>query len=213
MATVQDHPTDVSEALRFLARHQACADSLPWAGQFHTLEELWQHCPNPDWLLWGLKYTSFQDPMAMRRWACRCVRRVWDWIGNDTSRHALEVAERFTRNEASPQELTAAWQEAAGHVGGPWPSAPIAWATRAGAEAAGERVLLAAKAAAEAAAWHQPEHYAGAWAAVRAAQADLLREVIGAEGIAAVIADWRKASEDPSCGPLTLEVSRPERGR
>ena len=60
--------------------------------------------------------------------------------------------------------------------------------------------MLAAKAAAEAAAWHQPERYAGAWAAVRAAQADLLREVIGAEAIAAVFADWRKTSEEaPSC--------------
>ena len=200
MATVPYALGCPSEAARFLARHQACADSLPWANQFTTLEELWQHCPNPDWLLWGLKYLSFQDPMAMRRWACRCVRRVWDWIGNDTSKHALEVAERFTRYEVSPDELTAAWQEAAAHVGGPWPSAAVAWATRAGAETAGERVLLAAKAAAEAAAWHQPERYAGAWAAVRAAQADLLREVIGAEGIAAVIADWRKTSEEaPSC--------------
>jgi len=200
MATVQDHPTDVSEVSRYLVRHQACADSLPWAGQFTTLEELWQHCPNPDWLLWGLKYTSFQDQLALRRWACRCVRRVWDWIGNDTSRRALEVAERFTRYEVSPDELTAAWQAAAAHVGGPWPSAAVAWATRAGAEVAGERVLLAAKAAAEAAAWHQPQHYAGAWAAVRAAQADLLREVIGAEAIAAVFADWRKTSEEaPSC--------------
>jgi len=200
MATIAYPAGCFSEASRFLARHQACADSWPWAGQFTTLEELWQHCPNPDWLLWGLKYTSFQDPMALRRWACHCVRQVWDLIGNDTSKRALEAAERFTRNEVSAQELTAAWQEAAAHVGGPWPSAAVAWATRAGAEVAGERVLLAAKAAAEAAAWHQPQHYAAAWAAVRAVQADLLREVIGPEGIAAVIADWRKTSEEaPSC--------------
>jgi len=57
---------------------------------------------------------------------------------------------------------------------------------------------VGAKATAEAGAWHQPQHDAEAWAAVRAAQVDLLREVIGAEGIAAVIADWRKTSEETS---------------
>ena len=87
----------------------------------------------------------------LRLWGCWCVRQVWHLLTDERSRRAIEIAERFARGEASPEELDAA-----------------SAAARAAASAA-------ASAAARAAAW------AAASAAASAAEADKARKATNAQ--------------------------------
>jgi hypothetical protein len=48
------------------------------------------------------------DEPTRLRFACACCRRVWHWMEDARSRHAVEVAERFVLEEAERDELLAA---------------------------------------------------------------------------------------------------------
>jgi hypothetical protein len=127
--------------------------------------------------LWAFRAVADECSQAMdelsRRFACRCVRETriddertcWDLLGDDRSRTAVEVAERFAAGEATDDELTAtkdeAWAASRDAVG----DADAAWAAaRAAAWAISRNPALDA---AWASAW------AAAWAAVGAADAAL----------------------------------------
>jgi hypothetical protein len=152
---------------RFLS--DACADAKAWAKDFPTLEAAWAECKRPDWMMWALNKLEYNDDKRLRAFACWCVRetpladgrKVWDLLTDERSRRAVEVAEAFIRDEATAEELAAAWDAA-------WDAArDAAWA--AAWDAARDAAWAAARAAARAAAW------AAAWAA----QANKLREIIG----------------------------------
>ena len=44
----------------------------------------------------------------LRLWACWCVRQQWHLLTDERSRNAVDVAERFTRGEATQEALAAA---------------------------------------------------------------------------------------------------------
>ena len=94
----------------------------------------------------------------LRLWGCWCVRNtpitggktVWDLLTDARSRNAIEVAERFARNEATREELGAAWDAARDAArGAAWDAAwdaarDAAWdAARAAAWAAEEAQQIA----------------------------------------------------------------------
>jgi hypothetical protein len=161
---------------QFLENNRACARALPWAAKWEKLEDAWEQCPNPDWLLWSLKHGGYEDPQVLLAWACWCVRQVDHLILGVECRQALEASEKFLAGKLTREELVMARETVvkAGEAG--WLTAVAAWAARATLELASLRPGPAAKAAAEAAAWASEGR--AAWAGTRAAQVEKLRALV-----------------------------------
>ena len=93
-----------------------------FARQYETMEEVWNKCPRPDWMLWILdQLGKSPSEKELRLFACWCARSTpigggrttWDLITDPRSRAAIEVAERFAVGEASEEDrhtaYVAAW--------------------------------------------------------------------------------------------------------
>lgn len=86
------------ELIQLLTRLQACKDSIKWVGN-KTLKEAWTVCEHGDWMLWFLVMTgrvSLKQKIAIKlEWAL-LVRHL---IKDKRSLKALEVAEKFVKDE------------------------------------------------------------------------------------------------------------------
>ena len=180
----------------WLKEHGACKAGLDWAvneSGADTLERLWETlCALPEkraWLIW------FANAALTKRQRCafsaRCVREtklhdgrnVYDLLMDDRSRKAVEVAERYSRGEATEEERSAsadysyasyaAYAAAAYAADAANAAYAAAYAARAAAyAAAASAAAYAARAAASAAA------YAAASAAdAKKQHAEWLREI------------------------------------
>lgn len=95
------------QGVRFLK--DACAEARKWAKSYPTLAEAWDACTNPEWMCWALNKLDYNDSVALRRFACWCVRntplpdgrKVWDLLTDERSRRAVEVAEAFADGRAT----------------------------------------------------------------------------------------------------------------
>ena len=93
----------------------------------------------------------------LRLFAVRCARRVQHLMTDPRSIAALDVAERYTKGEATDEELEVAWDAAWDVVSAPGPApasaaASAAWAAAAAAsDAAGAAAANVARVAADAA--------------------------------------------------------------
>ncbi len=163
----------------------------------------WLTCTTPDPML-ALIAGQASD-RKMRLFACACCRRVWQWMTDPASRQAVEVAELFADGLAPPTMLQNADVDAWGAGLDPDGAAtgPAGAASAAAAKAAGSAPASAAWSAAHApalAAWKAAPPDAGyeAWGAARdaaraleqAAQAALLREIVGNPYHPPVAASW-----------------------
>jgi hypothetical protein len=178
------------ELIMFVQHFAACAKARPWASRFHSLEEGWDNCWNPEWLMWALKRAGYRPLDDYREWACWCVRQVWHLIPDEDCRAALETAERFLAGEASRDDLQQAHARATPAAQASWSSATLAWAARAAAETASSKPSAAPRGAAEAIAWSSDSR--SVWAETRTAQAAKLREIIGPQVVAGLIARVRR---------------------
>jgi hypothetical protein len=153
------------------------------------MRDVWDKCPNPQWLLWIAARLELQlDQRALRLFACWCVRNTpladgrttWDLLTDERSRNAVIVSERFANGEATESELDAAGAAARAAA---WDAAgaaarDVAWA--AVGAAAGDAAWAAVGAAAGDAAWAAVGDVAGdaAGDAAWAVQATELRKHI-----------------------------------
>jgi hypothetical protein len=69
-------------------------------------EAEWLACADPRPMLGHLR--GRVSARKLRLLTCACCRRVWDLLGDERSRQAVEVAERFTDGAADAEELRAA---------------------------------------------------------------------------------------------------------
>lgn len=77
----------------------------------------WSECTDPDLMIELLEERGQLDDARLRKYCCACCRRVWDRLGPWTQK-ALEVAERYTRGEATDAELATARTWLAGGIAG-----------------------------------------------------------------------------------------------
>ena len=126
-----------------------------------------EDCPSED-RLWVVLHDEWIPSRTMRLFAVRCARQALALIDSPDPRSvaACDVAERYANGQADDKELAAAWDAAWDAV---WDAA---WA--AARAVAGDVARLAAWAAARAAAGD------AAGDAARAAQIDMLREMLTA---------------------------------
>jgi hypothetical protein len=76
-------------------------------------EAEWLACRTPKSMLDWLVERSGEERLhsytrKLRLWACACVRRCWELLGDESGRKAVVVAERFADGLADEQELDAA---------------------------------------------------------------------------------------------------------
>lgn len=82
------------------------------ANQHDTLAEWWQHCKQPMWMLWLLMRERYNDEKVLRTLALRWLRRVEHLLTEQGSKDALNVLERLINGEATNREVAEARKEA-----------------------------------------------------------------------------------------------------
>jgi len=155
-----------------LKRLGACDKAREWAKTVPSLKDAWATCPRADWMIWALWEIGYADDRKYRLYACACVRgtpladgrTLWYLLTDERSRTAIEVTERFARGEATEAERQTA----------------AAAAYAAAADIAPASAYAASAYAAETA---EP----ASWAKARAWQANLLRQWISWDEVAAAI--------------------------
>ena len=187
----------------YLKRLGVCREAISWAVDYATLPEAWAACERPDWMLWFVARLDDYYSPRLRLVACAIARIALKHVpaGENRPRLAIECAERFSRDEATAQELaaaraaaeTAAGAAAVAAAGAAWAAArAAAWAAArtttgvavAAAASAGAAAGASASAAARAAAQAAAEAAEGAaeWAAARAdaeaEQCRIIRDMI-----------------------------------
>lgn len=151
--------------------HTFVAQGYGEAGSMTEAE--WLACRDPDALLDFLleEARSLRRPQPDRRkarlFACACCRRAWPALADERSRQAVEVAERYADRLATRQELALAFlrAKAIDPIGNAGQAAAAAAAPRGRLERAAEQAALAVD--------------VRRWAAERAAQAALFRDLFG----------------------------------
>ncbi len=158
----------------FCEATKACAEGRDWALTQPTMADVWENCPNAEWLLWILDAIDQRhDDRTMRLFAVWCARntpladgrKTGDLLTDPRSLAALDVAERYAAGKATDEELHAA--RAAALAAGDAARDAAEAAARDAALAAARDAALAAGAAGDA-----------AGDAASAAQADHLRTMV-----------------------------------
>ena len=162
----------------------ACAEGRDWAITQPTMADVWDNCPQIDWLLWiADRLDQRPDDCTLRLFAVWCARntplggglKTGDLLTDSRSLAALEVAERFAYGNATLEELGAAWDTASAVASAAAPVVAREAAASAAVAAASAVALVVARDAASAAAAAAP---VVARAAAEAAQAAHFRTIV-----------------------------------
>ena len=171
-------------------RHQllsdlsACRDAAEYCAKFDTLEAAWLACERGDWLLWFSAKRGVDLKIIVRA-ACECARLALPHTKDPRVLSCIETAEKWTRGEATIEEVrvlrsvaeAAAASAAASAAAASASAAYAAYAAASAAASAADAAYAAASAPAAAAAYAP---------AAAAAYADAARAKVRAECAAIV---------------------------
>ena len=105
----------------FCDQTRACEDGRIFALKHKTMPEVWDNCPNTNWLLWILDAIDApKNEKNLRLFAIWCARstplsdgrKTGDLLTDPRSLSALSVAERFAHGQATELELDSAFYAA-----------------------------------------------------------------------------------------------------
>lgn len=154
---------------QFCSEHSPCSEGLKWAlANCKNMQEVWSTA-KPEWLLWVATRPGVLTERELRLFAVYCARSVQRLLTDPKSIKAIDVAERYANDEATEEELAAAWAAARDAV---W-TAASASAWTASWTAAWTADKDAAMAADRAAAWAAAS--AASWDTASTAQAEWFR--------------------------------------
>jgi hypothetical protein len=91
------------------------ASVCPPAMSVPTTVDEWFSEAQPGLLIAALKNRA--DDNRLRRLACTFAREAWQWLADERSRRAVEVAERYAHGGASDAELATAERDATAVLG------------------------------------------------------------------------------------------------
>ena len=95
-----------------LTQMAACAEAVKWAKNYETLQSAWDVCERGDWLLWlaAKRSRSTASRKRLVLAACECARLALSHVpvGETRPLTAIETAEKWTRGEATLQDVATA---------------------------------------------------------------------------------------------------------
>lgn len=98
---------------QFCDKHYACDDGRRWAlANCATMQEAWDKCENPDWLIWIATRPGVLDDKSLRLFAVWCCRQVQHLMKDPRSIAAVDAAEQFANGLITTEQLKAARQDA-----------------------------------------------------------------------------------------------------
>jgi len=78
---------------KLLKEFKACKESIVWASEKHSLEDLWQDCPDPEWLLTCLKGLDYYEEELLRKFAISCANRHTKLFPDKRCSEILHIAD------------------------------------------------------------------------------------------------------------------------
>jgi hypothetical protein len=126
--------------LAFARDRGACAEARLWLNTQTDPHVAWEMCERPDWMIWYARRRNVERKVLVRI-ACDCARAVLRFVpeGEERPRLAIEAAERWTRDEATIDEVRAAAYAAAYAADAAYAAYAAAYAAYAAAYAADAR--------------------------------------------------------------------------
>jgi hypothetical protein len=104
-----------AQLLALLQKHGACEEATKWveSSKKRTAKAIWDDCKNPSWMLWIASLGVDRKLLVLA--ACACARTALKHVpkGEERPRLAIETAERWTRGEATIEEVREARRAAA----------------------------------------------------------------------------------------------------
>ena len=98
----------------FCEKHNACREGREWAlANCATMQEAWDKCDRPDWLIWIATRPNVLDDKTLRLFAVWCCRQIQHLMTDPRSIAAVDAAEQFANGLISKEQLKAAAYAAA----------------------------------------------------------------------------------------------------
>ena len=124
--------------MTLLTKLNACPEGREWADSQSSYREAWESCERGDWMLW----IAAKQKVDLRKLTGAKVDCAWlarHLMTDKRSLHALYVAERFSKNEATREQLNDAY--AGAYDAGADAAAAAAYAAAAAAAAVRQETL------------------------------------------------------------------------